>query len=503
MRIGSMATLQGTSGNDTLTGTAESDFIRGRGGDDLIRGEDGSDVLLDGETGNDTVIGGAGSDRGRGGLGNDLLKGGDGNDFLYGDDGNDEILGGAGSDSIEGGDGDDRIEAGGGDDTVLGGAGNNAILGGGGSDVISAGAGSDTIDGGGGADRINAGAGQDFITTGKGKDTITFDVNTLRTGDVDRDTRQVTAGEDFVTDFDRGSDVIALDATAFRIFGELSFVNARAADLPAGGANVIVLQDSDNDGNAATPFNAGAAANLIAAQVDTPGAGFFVYFNSDLNQNRLVYSEDLSDPTADLQIIARFTNETGADAIAALAQFTAADFDLVNEQPASAAPVEVVLEPGGQEFFVETFVNAASAGVDREAFFNPGRGPVVTFDPATDVVQIAQALIALDQFVDGGREDTLFKFTSGISGVGVVNSDAKAGTALANAVIEGSGIALYYDAADDTVNVALVPALDIDAFVIEADVIIEFDVNGEAEGLALIAALSPANFQIVSPADLI
>lgn len=514
-----MATFKGTKADELIIGTEGDDNLIGGGGFDTIRGLGGNDSLsgtgrieggdgndrIDAGSGNDELFGGSGADAIEGGDGNDSVNGGEGNDTLRGERGNDQLSGGAGNDTIEGGDGDDLIEAGAGDDSIDGGVGIDSIFGGGGIDIINGGDGGDTIDAGNGADKINGGVGQDFITTGAGKDVITFDVNLLRTGDTNRSSRQVTAGEDFVTDFTRGSDVIALDAVQFRIFGELKFVNALAADLPSSGVNFIVLQDSDNDNNPATPFNAGSAANLIAEQIDQAGPGFFIYFNSDLQLNRLVYSEDLSDPTADLQVIARFTDELGADAIAALAEFTAADFDLINEElNVKAFPVEVELEAGGQVLFVNEFADAASVGVDREAAFNPGRGPVVTFDPTSDVVQIDQALIALDKFVDssgfatpaqGGREDTFFKFTSSTTDLQFANS-------IANGSGAKSGIALYYDKGDDTVNVALIKALNSDAFIFDADVIVEFEVNGEAEGLALIAALTPANFQIVSPPDL-
>ena len=60
-------------------------------------------------------------------------------------------------------------------------------------------------------------------------------------------------------------------------------MNAMAANLPAGGENVIVLQTFDDDSNPLTPFGAGNAANLIANQITTPGPGFFVYFNQALD----------------------------------------------------------------------------------------------------------------------------------------------------------------------------------------------------------------------------
>ena len=66
-----------------------------------------------------------------------------------------------------------------------------------------------------------------------------------------------------------------------------------------------MLQDTDNDGNPATPFNAGSAANLIANALSDDGAGFFIYSNSVLAVNRLVYSTNLNSTTADLSILAR------------------------------------------------------------------------------------------------------------------------------------------------------------------------------------------------------
>ncbi len=481
-------TLTGGDGGDNIFGRSGNDFIRGRGGDDNLQGSNGNDEIrggagndrIDGGNDDDTLLGGGGEDRIDGGRGEDVIEGGGGGDFIDAGEGNDVISGGGGADDIRAGEGDDVIDAGGGADTILGGDG------------------ADTIDAGKGRDEINGGEGQDFITTGAGRDTITFDVNILGRGDVDRSSRQVTGGEDFITDFTRGKDTINLDGEAFRIFGELNFVNALAEALAAAGANVIVLQNSDDDNDPTTPFNAGSAANLIAEQVTEAGPGFFVYFNSGLGVNRLVYSEDLSDPTADLQIVARFTNEEGDDAIAALADFTAGDFAFVNEQRAGDAPVEVELQPGGETFFVDEFSDAGSVSSDLDVRFNPGRGPVVDFDPTTDVVQIDQALIELDEFLDvrSGPNDTFLDLS------GFTTDETAARRIVEADQGQGAAIAVYYDEVDDTVNVALVTELDRPSLSFSADVIIEFDVDGAAEGDALLAALSPANFQIVSPADL-
>jgi hypothetical protein len=110
-------------------------------------------------------------------------------------------------------------------------------------------------------------------------------------------------------------------------------VNAASANLPAGGANVIVLQAFDDDANPLTPFAAGNAANLIASQITTSGPGFFVYFNQGLDLPRLVFSTDLSDNTADLKILARMLNLTGQDGRNAIPTFTAANFAITSAVP--------------------------------------------------------------------------------------------------------------------------------------------------------------------------
>jgi Ca2+-binding RTX toxin-like protein len=98
-----MATIIGTSGNDTITPAGVSAGVTGgipSDADDSINGLAGND-LLDGSGGNDKLSGVDGNDTLEGGLGDDTLDGGGGNDTLRG---------GAGVDTILGGDGDDVIE---------------------------------------------------------------------------------------------------------------------------------------------------------------------------------------------------------------------------------------------------------------------------------------------------------------------------------------------------------------------------------------------------------
>lgn len=167
---------------------------------------------------------------------------------------------------------------------------------------------------------------------------ITFAANPLIGApgvNLNDNTRQVFGGAELtLPSFTPGTDQFSFDLAAFGVASPLSFFNGQAANLPTGDMNVVVLQDTDNDNNPATGFNAGTAANLIAAAIDDPGAGFFIYHNSGLQVNRLVYSTDLSTPTADLAILARIASPTATAAIAALPSFTANEFTAV---PAPAA----------------------------------------------------------------------------------------------------------------------------------------------------------------------
>lgn len=111
------------------------------------------------------------------------------------------------------------------------------------------------------------------------------------------------------------ADVLAFDPTVFGV-SSLTFASGLAASLPTTGVNFIVLQDTGS------PFLAGIAASLIAAQITSPGPGFFIYFNTNLDVARLVYSTDLSDDTADLAVLARLTNFSGTAGFAALPTIT-------------------------------------------------------------------------------------------------------------------------------------------------------------------------------------
>lgn len=138
--------------------------------------------------------------------------------------------------------------------------------------------------------------------------------------------------------FDPAADRFVFSNPGFLVGATLIVFNGPAGALPSSGFNLVVLNSTDNDGNPATPFNAGSAANLIADAIDTDGAGFFVYHNSTLGVNRLVYSSNLNSRTGDLAILARIAAPTGADAIGQLPLFGADNFAVTAvPEPGTAA----------------------------------------------------------------------------------------------------------------------------------------------------------------------
>lgn len=170
-----MATINGTSGNDTLNGTSGDDTINGLAGDDTIDAGDGND-LIDGGDGDDSLFGGGGDDLLNGGAGNDLLDGGEGSEAMDGGAGMDtvsfaaanhsiylilestaprdtgqgvdsiinieNVVGSAFDDFLDGTHGDNRIDGGPGNDIIVGGGGSDVLIGGSGNDQFLCGTGS-------------------------------------------------------------------------------------------------------------------------------------------------------------------------------------------------------------------------------------------------------------------------------------------------------------------------------------------------------------------------
>lgn len=164
--------------------------------------------------------------------------------------------------------------------------------------------------------------------------TITFDDDPFADSTALQTPGRQVVGNELFTTFDVTKDSFQFDESVFGV-KELSFANGEIGSIPSAGTNIAVLRTFDNDADPTTPFGAGSAATLLANQITTPGAGFFVYFNSGLDLARLVFSTDLSDATADLKVLARLTNFTGQTGRDLMANISSSNFSV---QEASAVP---------------------------------------------------------------------------------------------------------------------------------------------------------------------
>ena len=247
-----MATITGTSGNDTLIGTPDHDSIAGLDGNDSINGGAGNDYL-EGGLGNDTLDGGPGFDfafydqatggvtvslavagpQATGGAGTDTLiniealQGSPFNDHYSGNDSVNWLDGGAGDDVLHGGGGADLMQGWigldtadyrgsdaavavdlsnldgdfatgvggdaegdrlGGFENLVGSAFGDTLTGGVGSNVLTGDDGNDWLRGKDGDDTLDGGEGSDSLAGGKGDDALR--------GGVGKDDLQGGAGND-------------------------------------------------------------------------------------------------------------------------------------------------------------------------------------------------------------------------------------------------------------------------------------------------------------------
>ncbi|TNE63966.1 MAG: hypothetical protein EP335_08265 [Alphaproteobacteria bacterium] len=157
--------------------------------------------------------------------GDDTLAATDAGDQVWARGGNDSLTGGSGDDTLGGGAGNDDIEGGAGADRLFGAAGNDTVSGGAGDDTLFGGAGDDTVSGGTGDDLIYAGAGDDILAGGAGTDAFYFGA---------------TSGNDTVSDFDTGEDVLNL-AFSGAGFATLAAVTAAASETSQDGEDGLLI----------------------------------------------------------------------------------------------------------------------------------------------------------------------------------------------------------------------------------------------------------------------
>ena len=257
-------------------GSTERMVVNGLGGDDIVdaSGLEAGSIKLKayGGAGNDTLIGSQGDDYLYGDYGNDVLVGGKGNDVMKGGAGKDTMIwnNGDGSDVMNGGKGYDTAVANGsdtgGDEFVItGGEGHvdfqrvnfgpfsldisnterMVVNGQGGDDIVDAsgleagtvklkvygGEGNDTITGSQGDDLIDGGAGNDVMTGGDGADTFVF-----------------ALGEDRITDFEDGYDVIRIAVDGgYAGYADIEDLASQHGDdvvIDFGGGNSLTLENT-------------------------------------------------------------------------------------------------------------------------------------------------------------------------------------------------------------------------------------------------------------------
>ncbi|MEM6743334.1 MAG: hypothetical protein AAF676_06320 [Pseudomonadota bacterium] len=140
-----------------------------------------------------------------------------------------------------------------------------------------------------------------------------------------------------------GGDVFELDLASFGAATSTVFVNANPSvdgltmidPLPADVTPIIVVQGRDRFGDAPSdPFLAGTAGFEIAdALQDDPGRkGFFLYWNSIQQRNRLVFSEDITRQAGglgDLTIVAAIASGGQGAALSELPDYAADNFSAV------------------------------------------------------------------------------------------------------------------------------------------------------------------------------
>lgn len=271
--------IRGSDKSETLVGSIGDDHIDAKGGDDVVFARAGDDTVLGGEH-------------------DDVIFGGFGADDLFGESGDDALFGGFGKDDLSGGEGDDHLNGGFGKDTLEGGFGDDVKIG---------------------------GAGRDTFVYGDGDGAANGEIG------------------DTILDFDVDKDSFALRAGEFGVQEELKFQNVERDAIDDVDAGLVGL-NTDNNAYVLQGVwnNAGQAANAVVDAGEEDDF-FFVYYNVNLDVNRLFFADVSVDGEGEASVaIQQLANLGDLDpfgddsaalndgfAIAQLAEFSADNFAFV------------------------------------------------------------------------------------------------------------------------------------------------------------------------------
>ena len=268
--------LEGTEGADVLTGNSGKDIISGLGGvdnfvfnttafghdiiEDIEQGETvtisdvpAADLAIGWNRNSEFIIRADSDDDQSSILIRSLLENAcdftiDSSDdtfsVAFGETGNDAdfisdddyVFGRDGNDTITGENGDNIINGGAGADTLNGGADADALNGGEGDDALNGGAGADTLNGGAGADTLTGGAGADIFVLGS------VTVSGDDTPDDPSDDSVTNTGNDTITDFDAGEDILSVGAEATSLWAQFIDGNTVLYGDEAGTQTIVTLQ---------------------------------------------------------------------------------------------------------------------------------------------------------------------------------------------------------------------------------------------------------------------
>jgi Ca2+-binding RTX toxin-like protein len=271
-----IANVTGSNHSETINGNEQDNVLAGRGGNDVINGAAGNDtydfrgsnlgsdrffdtggndkVLVNSFTGISTSFVNNGADlqvslpdgvftivgQGRGNVIETLVDS-HGQTLILATG----LVGGNGSGIITGTAGNDLMDGKGGDDYLFGNGGNDTLLGGDGNDLLNGGAGNDRLFGQAGDDTLIGGPGNDFLTGGADRDTFVFapqsnpptGASALQLVGFNQnafDFSKLGTGNDAITDFVKGDDLIDLSAfhTNFHLLSEDSHAHRHHEDSP-------------------------------------------------------------------------------------------------------------------------------------------------------------------------------------------------------------------------------------------------------------------------------